>query len=298
VFERYDDDRGLCRARRLEAWLHWNEARAGAAAEAWERAADHARRAGDEDERSDILNWVASSIFFGPMPVAEGIRRCEEIRREVAGNLGAEGWTLRSLAGLYAMDGRFERARELLATSRAMFEELGETLSSAVTHIDASIELLAGNRVAAEESLRACYRALEEMGDKAFLSTTAAYLAQVIFVQGRSDEAERFTELSEELAASGDIATQAMWRSVRAKVFAGQGRADEAATLAREAVALAERTDFLNHRAEAWIDLAEILTHAGRADEGRSALSEGLALYELKGNVVAARNARTHFGEV
>ena len=43
VFERCGDDLGLCRARRLEAWLHWNEARAEAAAEAWERAAAHAR---------------------------------------------------------------------------------------------------------------------------------------------------------------------------------------------------------------------------------------------------------------
>src|SRR5439155_14959183 len=132
VFERYGDDRGLCRARRLEAWLHWNEARAAAAAEAWERAADHARRAGDEDERSEILNWVASSIFFGPMPVAEGIPRCEEILREVPGKLAAEAWTLRALAGLSPMEGRFECARELLSTSRAMFEELGERLSSAV----------------------------------------------------------------------------------------------------------------------------------------------------------------------
>ena len=37
VFERRGDDLGLCRARRLEAWLHWNEARAAAAAAAWER---------------------------------------------------------------------------------------------------------------------------------------------------------------------------------------------------------------------------------------------------------------------
>ena len=32
IFERAGDDLGLCRARRLEAWLHWNEARAEAAA--------------------------------------------------------------------------------------------------------------------------------------------------------------------------------------------------------------------------------------------------------------------------
>src|SRR5262249_20838016 len=56
VFQQTGDEHGLCRARRLEALLHWYAARAAAAAEAWERAAEHARRAGDEDERSEILN--------------------------------------------------------------------------------------------------------------------------------------------------------------------------------------------------------------------------------------------------
>src|SRR5262249_31613874 len=123
VFERVGDEHGLCRARRLEAWLHWNGARAVAAAEAWGPAAGNARRAGDEDERSEILNWVASSLFFGPTPVAECIRRCDELRIEVSGNLGSEAWTLRSLAGLHAMDGRFDLARELLAASSAIFDD-------------------------------------------------------------------------------------------------------------------------------------------------------------------------------
>ena len=66
IFERGDDQHGLCSARRLEAWLHWNEARAAAAAEAWERAAAHAVRAGDEHARAEILTWIASSLWFGP----------------------------------------------------------------------------------------------------------------------------------------------------------------------------------------------------------------------------------------
>ncbi|MDX6571784.1 MAG: hypothetical protein QOC86_940, partial [Gaiellales bacterium] len=59
IFERFGDHRGLCSARRLEAWLHWNEARAAAAAEAWERAAKHASEGGDEHARAEILTWIA-----------------------------------------------------------------------------------------------------------------------------------------------------------------------------------------------------------------------------------------------
>ena len=79
VFERCDDDLGLCRARRLQALLHWNEAHAAAAAEAWEQAAAHARRAGDDHARDEILTWIASSLWFGPTPVTRAsvaARRC------------------------------------------------------------------------------------------------------------------------------------------------------------------------------------------------------------------------------
>ena len=295
VFERYGDDHGLCRARRLEAWLHWNAARAEAAAEAWELAAAHARRAGDEEERGEILNWVASSMFFGPKPVPEGIRRCDEIRAEVSGNLGAEAWTLRSLAGLHAMEGRFELARELLAGSTAIFKELGQTLNSSVSHLDAIVEMLAGDPAAAEKRLLEGYRAHEEMGDKAFLSTTAAYLAQAVYAQGREDDAGRYTRISEELASRDDLVTQVIWRSVRAGLLARQDRIPEAEALAREAVMMAEATDFVTTQADALTELAAILQQAGRLEEAKSAAAAGLALYEQKGNSVEAGKTKAHF---
>ena len=90
------------------------------------------------------------------------------------------------------------------------------------------------------------YRALEEMGDKAFLSTTAAYLAQAVYAQGRDEEASRYTEISEELASRDDLLTQVIWRSARAGFLARQGRLEEAEALAREAVRMAESTDFVN----------------------------------------------------
>jgi predicted ATPase/class 3 adenylate cyclase len=295
VFERYGDDHGLCRARRLQAWLYWNEARAEAAAEAWELAAAHARRAGDEEERREILNWVASSMFFGPNPVPEGIRRCNEIRAEVSGNLGAEAWTLRSLAGLHAMEGRFKLARELLADSTAIFKELGHTLNSSVCHPDAIVEMLAGDPAAAERRLLEGYRALEEMGDKAFLSTTAAYLAQALYAQGREDDAGRYTQISEELASRDDLLTQVIWRGVRAGLLARQDRIQEAEALAREAVMMAESTDFVTTQADALTELAAILQQAGRLEEAKSAAADGLALYEQKGNSVEAGKTKARF---
>jgi predicted ATPase/class 3 adenylate cyclase len=299
VFERADYAHGLCDALGLRAWVHWIEGQADAAAEAWEQAAVHARRAGAEHERIEILGWVASSLLFGPTPVADAVRRCEAIRSEVSDDPAAAANVLQPLATLHAMEGHFDQARELLATSVATFEELGLTLSSAVSHTAAgTVELLAGEPVAAERSLRRGYGALEEMGERNLLSTTVALLAQALLAQGREEEAARFAELSEGLAAADDLITQVLWRGVRARVLADRGHVAEAERLAREAVALAERSDFINDRADALVDLAIVYTQAGRLGDARAALAGGLRLYERKGNAVAAGRARVDLAEL
>ena len=203
VFERYEDNLGLCRARRLEAWLYWNEARAEAAAEAWGRAAMHARLAGDRHAHDEILAWIASSLWFGPTPADEGIRRCEAMREEVRESPESEAAILRHLGGLYAMVGRFDLARQLLATSNATYAELGFELDAAMSQNEAVIELLAGNPAAAEVSLRTGYRALEEMGERMFRSTTAAFLARAILEQGRDQEAEEFANAERPVGREG-----------------------------------------------------------------------------------------------
>jgi predicted ATPase/class 3 adenylate cyclase len=292
VFSESGDEQGLCTALRLRAWVNWIEARAEAAALAWEVAAGHAHSGGLEHERVEILGWIASSLFFGPTPAAEGIERCEAIRAQVEGNLVATVDVLQPLAGLHAMEGRLDEARRLLAASDAAFEELGLSLSTAVSHHAAMVEMLAGDAEAAERSLRKGYAALEEMGDRALLSTTAAYLGQALLAQGRDDEADRFAEMSAELTADDDVITHAMSRGVRASVLARRGGLAEAERLARQAVALAERTDFLNHRAEALTVLADVLARSGRPEQAKVAREEALDLYEQKGNLVAAGRVR------
>jgi predicted ATPase/class 3 adenylate cyclase len=293
VFERSADHDGLCSAYRLKAWLHWNEASAAAAAEAWDHAAAHASRAGDDHARAEILTWIASSLWFGPTPVAQGIRRCEEIRNEVSGHPESEALTLRHLAVLHAMEGRFELARSLLATSNAAFEDLGLTLNAATSHNEAVVELLAGDPAAAERSLRSGFEALSEMGEQAFLSTTAAFLARALFEQERNDEAEALTQLSASLAETGDVLTQVLWRGVQGRILARRDRLEEAEALAREAVSLAERTDFLVHHGDALVDLAHVLRAAGRTEAAAAAAAEGLNLHQQKGNLVASGKIRS-----
>ncbi len=155
-----------------------------------------------------------------------------------------------------------------------------------------TVEMLAGDPVAAERILRQGYAVLEEMGDTALLSTTAAFLGQALLAQDRYKEADGLAELSAELTAGDDLVTQVLWRGVRARCLAVDGRLDEAERLAREAVTLAETTDFVNQRADALVDLGIVLGRLGRGEDAQSTFGEAIRLYEHKGNVVAAGRVR------
>jgi ATP/maltotriose-dependent transcriptional regulator MalT len=123
------------------------------------------------------------------------------------------------------------------------------------------------------------------------LSTVTSRLARTIYVQGRYDEAERFTKVSEQLAGGGDIASQIEWRLIRAMVLARRRDFESAEPLAREAVRLATATDDIVNRGTAMRDLAEVLDLAGKPDEAISLIHGARDLFEQKGNVVAARAA-------
>ena len=290
--ERHRDDLGLCRAWRLRAWIEWVESRAAAADEAWRRAATHARRADDERELFEILGWRASAAVFGPTPVPEAIRRCERIREQVRSSPVAVAVTLHPLGLLHAMTGDFERARGLVCEANEILDDLGR-MEQAVSYHEALVELLAGRPADAEARLRPGYEALERMGERALRATTAAMLAQAVYGQDRHEEADELCRASERMAAREDVVTHALWRSVRAKIRACAGELDEAEALAREAVRLLEPTDLLTDRANALLDLAEVLRLGGRATDAEAAAQGGLELYERKGNRVSAARARS-----
>ena len=77
-----------------------------------------------------------------------------------------------------------------------------------------------------------------------------------------------------------------------AKFLARGGEVAEAESLARQAVAQASTTDDIQLRAEALTALAQVLRTAGSPERSEIAFGEAIALYERKGNVVAAATVR------
>jgi len=292
TFEQAGDEVGRCQAWRLRAAVHWLQADSGAAEDAWRQAAVHARLAGDERQLTEVLGWLASAALWGPTPAPEGIRRCERYLEEVGSHQTGEAVILNHLAGLYAMQNRVAEAGRLLARGMAAFEELGVTMTSSVTHPASFVAMLAGDAATAEAHLRRDYEGLEAMGEKGYLATTAAFLAQAIAAQGRPAEAERYIEVSREAAGEDDLSAQMVWQGLQARILAAGGRLAEAEELARSAVALAARTDFLNQHGDALLELAVVLDRAGRTAEARVAVGDALGLYGRKGNLLAAASAR------
>jgi class 3 adenylate cyclase/tetratricopeptide (TPR) repeat protein len=293
IFQDADDDLGLDRLWRLQALVHWIEGRSAVAEAAWQRAAEHARSAGDDRGRADALLWLASSACFGPLRVEDGIARCEVISAELSGDRRSQAAVLDSLAGLWAMAGDFERARRLLAERNGILAELGRTMHSAVSHQEAFVALACGDAVGAETVLRAGYERLAEMGEKALLATTAVMLARALREQGRLDDAWAFTKIAREAAAGEDLAAQISLRGERALVLASRGALTEATQMSAEAVRLAARTDWLSEHADALLAQAEVLQAAGQPQAAGSAVREAVGLYERKGNRVGVRRARS-----
>jgi tetratricopeptide (TPR) repeat protein len=198
------------------------------------------------------------------------------------------------------MRGRFAEARRLVSKARGLYEQLGQVSVAEANcgTIEAGIELLSGDANAAAVVLRTSCEVLELTGDSAYLATRTAELADVLSLQSRDDEAERWLTLAEASAAVDDLPTQLLTRCVWARLLARRGAFAEAENLAREAGRMAGETDALNDRAKTFLDLAEVLRLAGRARESGEAVEQAIELFQRKGNVVGAKRARGLLAEV
>jgi len=259
---------------------------------ALERGIHHAREARDLALEVELVTRSAPPIIFGAVPVEEGLRYADRIRERLGHNPAVQALALHIEGHLRARRGEFEGALAAMHEWRSRFHELGQETTYAWTAGCVwDVCSWAEDWETGERALREGYEILEQMGDKAFLSTVAIYLGDALYRQGRLDEAERYNEIGEELGATDDLLNEAAWRALRAKVLAARGDLDSARTVAREAVEIAAETDYIELEAETRLALAEILREAEESDwaaeAGRSA-----ELYERKGNLVGARRAK------
>ncbi len=293
VLERLGDHAGQCRAWRLVATVHGHACRFGDAERAAREATEHARLAGDTRQENRTITSFAMAALYGPRPVPEAIAQCEQLAALGHGDRRTEGLVLCALANLYAMDGDFDRARTVCGRARRLLAELGGVVLTASTALDASrIELLAGDPAAAEAALRRDYPALERVGERYYLASMAALLAQSLLAQGRTAEAATQAADAERWSAEDDVEAQVLWRSVQARLRAAAGDGATAAALAAEAVDLAREADSPAMQADALTDLALVLEAGGHTAEAGAAARDAARLYAVKASAVSGRAAR------
>jgi class 3 adenylate cyclase/tetratricopeptide (TPR) repeat protein len=297
VFEELDDDRGLARAWRRMAMVPRARGHFAVSGDAFERAIAYARKAGDAQEEARSIDSWCGCLVTGPTPAPEGIRRCEDLLATTRSRM-MEANIVTSLAGLKAMRGEFDEARELFARGETIYKDMGLRLSLvAMSEVAGYVELLAGEARAAEEALRRGYEILSEGGVSALLAFQAGLIAEALIAQGRYEEADELALMQEESVPTEDVFAQVGWRVTRARLDAHFGNYARGQQLAVHAVERAAQTDALNLHADALMSLAETQRAAGLDDEAGSTVERALALYERKGNVVSARRATALLAE-
>ena len=286
ILEKHSDHIGLARAHVLIGLTCWDEYKLGDAEKAYQTALEHARASEEKShDEAKIQASLTAILFWGPTPVEKAIEIATAITEESGGSRLVLATVRIRTGALKAMAGDFDEGRELVAAGRAEFVELGQSFQDARASQEAAlVEMFAGDPAAAEKELRAGISALEAMGEKAYLSTSAALLARALNAQERYEEAEEATKVSEE-AAGDDPSMKAEWGPARAVSLAHRGQLEEAEKMARETLELASEPEDPLIRGYALYSLAEVLIFADKTAEAKPLLDEALALYEGKGVV-------------
>jgi class 3 adenylate cyclase len=297
VFERLGDEEGAVWSLRLLATFT-----------AWLGKTDEALRlnqqALDRSEGvspwlvSDVRTWILWQTWWGPRPIDEGLRRCDEvIAISVSKRLEAIAHIIRG--ALTAAAGRLAEGRAELAMGRELLRDLNDMIWWAGTSmVVAEIELSTGDPAIAYEAVTEGHAELARSAETGYLATLVGYRAQVAIDLGREDEALELAAESVRFAQADDFEPHARSRLVRARVAARRGEFESAEKLMSEAAEIIEPTDYFIVHCDFRLAEAEIARLAGRPDLERDALEKAVALNEAKGALAAASRARERLAEL
>jgi class 3 adenylate cyclase/tetratricopeptide (TPR) repeat protein len=286
VLEREEHDEGLALYWWAVAGERWNLCRGADTVAACEHSLVHAARSGVKGRTDDLIMWTGTAHVFGPTPVEEAIERVEALRESLVEGTILHATACNSLGRLLAMRGDIATGRELNRQARQTLRDAGQlTTSAGMSLSTAWIEERAGDRPAAEATLRAALDELGQLGDRAFRSTVAASLAECVYLEGRIDEARELCALVRETTPLGDLINEVYSAFLEGCLLAHDVRLTEAEERGRQAIELADTTDFFFARAKPRLYLATTLARAGRESEAVRLGSDGLEIFEDKGDV-------------
>jgi class 3 adenylate cyclase/tetratricopeptide (TPR) repeat protein len=292
VFERLGDAKGLAYASRLAAYERWASLRLAEAIEKFEAAAAYAARAGIKYLEDDARARISRAYAMGPVPIDETIERLEQLVLEYADRPIALAGIHGSIARALATRGDIQAARDLQDAEDLYLEAGMELEATSVYWTRAWVAQCAGDFDEEEHQLRKMVAKLEELNDRAYLSTHWMQLGLCLAGRGKDEEAQQALERSREVTSPDDVVDLVGLDALEAVLRARRGELGEAQELASRALARADEADHIGLRLDTRWSAAEVFERAGRPDEARALLDESVGIAERYGHLVAAKRAR------
>jgi predicted ATPase/DNA-binding SARP family transcriptional activator len=289
ILESHGDLDGLAEALTVIGMLRFEIDVAGSQ-EVLERALSCARHSGNFRAQMRASHWLAVTFHVLPIPVDAAIIRAEQLLQDAGGDLWAEADLLKPLSVLYAYVGRFADARAAIDRSQSLFASLGARLARAESAVPAGmVGMITGDPAAAERSVREGYEACRAIRDRGFLEILALDLAEILYQQGRLDEAQ---QLIDELWAEPSLNLPGLPRLTEAKLLARRGQFRAARQLVDEAQArLTPASPPLMH-AYVHETRAEVDRLAGAAGQAGNSLRAALRIYQDRRATALAEQTR------
>jgi class 3 adenylate cyclase/tetratricopeptide (TPR) repeat protein len=292
VLERLGDERGLAYAFRIQAFSRWAALRFAESIEKFEIVAEKAERTGMRYLEDEALRRIALAHLMGPRPIPETIERLEQFAADYEDRPLLLATIQGALSRALASSGEIDAARRLQDVEEVFLEAGMELEASSAYNTRAWVARCAGDVEEEARVFQAMVTRLEELNDRAYLSTTYMELGTCLAQLGQDEEAQRALERARELTSPDDMIDVVGIAALAALLEARRGEVDEALDLAREAVARIDGTDNVDLKLRTRRIAAEALQRAGRTAEARSLLHESVALAEEYGHEVAGARAR------
>jgi tetratricopeptide (TPR) repeat protein len=286
-------DRGQAHAARLLSLVHLVRCEWQRAEETLWIALRHAQAAGDRREQVTIAGWLAAALYHGPTRTDLAVPRYESLLDDFAADPLARARIECHLAVIRAMQGELQEARDLAHRSCSALDNVGSrVLAASARLVTSEVEALAGDGDSAIRTLMEAHEVLQRAGERAVSLEAAAELAGRLCDEGRHAEAEEWMAPRRNGLEGADVMVRSVGLAVEAKLAEHRSEPEQAVSFASSAVATVAATDAVNRHASALVTLSTVLAHAGREDEARRARDEACALFEAKGNRVAADQTR------
>ena len=293
ALEEVGDNRGAAEAQVLVAERLWEEFDYEGAVKTLDKALFNARAAGNRRLQSKIGAWLLFAFFWGSTPADETESRCNSMPFDFTRDRLLEANRLTTLGGALGLRGDFSAGRKHLLEARSLQQELGQPLVISFNpQVAGTVALLAEDFESAESDFRLGFQEAQRVADPGHAASSAALLSKALYEQKRYDEAMRYSRIAEQASFGTPEMSQGEWKTTRARLKAQEGGVDEAVSMLERVISMYPATAVPRDRADALMDLAEVLELGGRTDEARTALGEALDLYEAKGVLPAVERVK------